>query len=77
MITKGLEPHTRIVVDQLSIKRLDSPKMDIGGLPGMNRVTRGIVNFFMSRLKQRLASSIQPALRQQLERSLNRMNIPV
>lgn len=75
VITKGLRPHTRLVVDQLTIKQLDSPKMDISGLPGMNRITRGMVNFFMGRLKQRISSSIQPALKQQLERSLNKMNL--
>lgn len=75
VITKGLKPHTKIIVDQLVIKRLDSPKMDISGLPGMNRVTRGMVNFFMGRLKQRLAASIQPTLKQQLERSLNKMSL--
>lgn len=75
VITKGLRPHTRLVVDQLTIKQLDSPKMDISGLPGMNRLTRGMVNFFMGRLKQRISSSIQPALKQQLERSLNKMNL--
>lgn len=75
VITKGLKPRTRLVVEQLIIERLDSPKMDISGLPGMNRVTRGMVNFFMGRLKQRISSSIQPALKQQLERSLNKMNL--
>lgn len=75
MITKGLKPHTRIVVEQLAIKRLDNPKMDIGGLPGMNRVARGMVNFFMGRLKQRIVSSIQPVVKQQLEKSLNKINV--
>lgn len=60
-----------MVVEDLAIARLDNPKMDIGGLPGMNRITRGMVNFFMGRLKQRLTSSIQPALKLQLERTLN------
>lgn len=49
--------------------------MDIGGLPGMNRVARTMVNFFMARLKQRVTSSIQPALKAQLERSLNRLSL--
>lgn len=75
VITKGLSPHTNIIVDQLTIKKLESPKMDISGLPGMNRLTRGAVNFFMGRLKQRLATSIQPALKQQLEKSLNKMSL--
>lgn len=75
MISKGLRPRSRVVVDELRIQRLDSPKMDISGLPGMNRVTRGLVNFFMGRLKQRLSSSIQPVLKQQLEKSLNGLGI--
>lgn len=75
VITKGLRPQTKIVVDQLEIRQLDSPKMDIGGIPGMNRLTRGIVNFFMGRLKQRLSSSLQPVLKSQLEKSLNKMSI--
>lgn len=84
VITRGLrrqstethEPHTTrplVVVEQLTIRHLDGPRMDIGGLPGMNRVTRVMVNFFMGRLKQRLSSAIQPVLRQQLERSLNKL----
>lgn len=76
VISKGLAgPNTRIVVDKLTIRRLDSPKMDIGGLPGMNRVARAMVNFFMGRLKKRVASSIQPALKQQLEQSINRLSL--
>lgn len=75
-VNNNLEPtQNRIIVDHLIIKKLDSIKMDLSGLPGMNRVTRGMVNFFMSRLKQRLASSIQPALKLQLEKSLNRMSV--
>lgn len=73
VITKGISPQTRLVVEQLTIEHLENPKMDIGGLPGMNRITRGMVNFFMGRLKQRLTGSIQPILKQQLERTLNKM----
>lgn len=75
VITKGLRPHTRIVVDQLNIRWLENPKMDIGGLPGMNRITRGILNLFMGQLKKRISAWIQPALKQQLEKSLNRMKL--
>lgn len=75
VITKGLRPHTRIVVDQLNIRWLENPKMDIGGLPGMNRITRGIVNLFMGQLKKRISAWIQPALKQQLEKSLNKMKL--
>lgn len=75
VITKGLKPDTRIVVEQLNIRWLDNPKMDIGGLPGMNRIMRGIINFFMGRLKRRISSSLQPALKQQLEKSLNRITL--
>lgn len=88
MITKGLRDHAEaatasgtepgrpILVEQLVIRHLDAPRMDIGGLPGMNRLTRAIVNFFMGRLKQRLTGAIQPVLKQQLERSLNKL-LPV
>lgn len=75
VISKGLGHDTKLQVDELIIRRLDNPKMDIGGLPGMNRVARGLVNFFMGRLKQRLVLSIQPALKQQLERTLNRLHL--
>lgn len=73
VISKGLKSHSHITVEQLLIRYLESPKMDISGLPGMNRLTRAVVNFFMGRLKQRLASSIQPVLKQQLEKTLNKI----
>lgn len=75
VISKGLVPRSRITIDELIIKRLDGPKMEFGGLPGMNRVARGLVNFFMGRLKQRLVGSIQPALKRELEVILNRLPI--
>lgn len=73
VISKSVRSHSHMKVDELVIRRLEAPKMDIGGLPGMNRITRAAVNFFMGRLKQRLVSSIQPALKQELERTLNRL----
>lgn len=72
IITRGLDGTQRYVVDQLAIETLDNPRMDVGGLPGMNRVTRGIVNFFMGRLKQRVMDTVQPALKSRLEMSLNK-----
>ena len=75
VISKGLASNSRIIVEELTIKRLDGPKMEFGGLPGMNRLARGLVNFFMGRLKQRLVSSIQPALKRELEQILNRLPI--
>lgn len=75
VITKGLRPHTGIVVDRLIIKRLDNPKMDIDGLPGLNRITKVIVNLFMGQLKKRISGWIQPTLKQQLEKSLNKMRL--
>lgn len=72
-ITKGIGPNTRLAVKELVISRLESPKMDIGGVPGVNRAARATINFFMARLKKRVANSIQPALRTQLEQALNRL----
>lgn len=73
VISKGLRVGARLTVEQLLIRRLEGLRMDFGGLPGVNRLTRGLVNFFMGRLKQRLVVSIEPALKEQLERSLNRL----
>lgn len=73
VITKGVIMNSRIVVEQLIIKELDGVKLDISGLPGLNRVTRGAVNFFMRNFKQRIAYSIQPVIKQQLEKSLNKL----
>lgn len=72
VITRGFDGTQRYVVDQLAIETVDNPRMDVGGLPGLNRVTRGIVNFFMGRLKQRVMDAVQPALKSRLEMSLNK-----
>jgi hypothetical protein len=73
VVSRSTRSQSQMVVDELTIRRLDTPKMDIGGLPGMNRLTRAAVNFFMGRLKQRLVSSVQPTLKRELERALNRL----
>lgn len=73
VISRGLDGREVFVVDQLSIEKLDNPRMDMGGLPGMNRLTRGTVNFIMNRMKQRMANSIQPILKNRLETSLNKL----
>lgn len=76
LISRSLrQSRTRVTVDELLIRRLDGSKLDIGGLPGINRLARATVNFFMGRLKQRLVSSMQPLLKQELERALNRLTL--
>lgn len=72
VITRGLDGRPRFVVERLVIEKLENPRMDIGGFPGVNRVTRGVVNFLMGRLRQRVVGSILPVLKSRLEMSLNK-----
>lgn len=73
LITRGLQSNAQVIVEQLIISKMDAPKLDISGLPGLNRLTRTVLNFFMRSFKQRLSSSLQPVLQKQLESSLNKL----
>lgn len=67
VITKNVHG---IKVEKLDIIKFEQPQVDISGAP-LNRLTRGIVNFFLARMKGRLRDTIQPVIKGRLEYQLD------
>lgn len=75
MIIKRLYPISKLTLEELKVVKLDSVKMDITGLPGLNTATKSAVNFFMRHMKKRLIDSVQPILKNELEKTLQNMKL--